>query len=400
MDNQLSPFTTATESDDSDWSFPPNWKKSGIEDGDAQAIELNRKLGLKAYHVRSASDKKAHELSSKAATMSILVKRMEGMGKDTDDFKVLDAEMIMLRRAYKSGTEESSVLEVAAEVAEIEADNAKDEFDARKKAIKLAQREGVQRQIVHTRKARDSDLKKNLENLEKKHGRGSLAGGLWNFLGMSGAAGLQLTFDTDTGISTVEMPIALNWGAAELRAAVMERCGYDGAIITITAATWTRDSQPELVTEPIEEISSIMDFPEEYFGDGPVFLSPIELTSGPGMIFHISAIRIYKRGPAAGVKVAAPLITPPDVAGPAREPVSTGPDVPDVLVAVDGTALGEMSIDELLVMDAQGAIQIAKEKLELSQKQGELLKKEAQNYKQKAEMFKAACETLEARKQD
>ena len=144
------------------------------------------------------------------------------------------------------------------------------------------------------------------------------------------------------------MAIALNWGASELRAAMLERCGYDGAIITITATTWTRDNQPELVTEPIEEISSIMDFPEEYFGDGPVFLSPIELTSGPGMIYHISAIRIYKRGPAAGVKVVAPIITPPDEPALELSWMEMMEKLPDValtaLVAVDGTALGEMML--------------------------------------------------------
>ena len=139
-------------------------------------------------------------------------------------------------------------------------------------------------------------------------------------------------------------------------------------------------------------------------------------------------IRIYKRGPAAGVKVAARLITPPDVAEPALEPVSepvsaagAKAGIQDIYLAEGATLAGSMlppaksaplsgltaaSVDftepALKIKNFVSAadIQIVKERLELSQKEGELLKKETQNYKQKADMFKAACETLEARKQD
>ena len=388
--DDLDDMDTAIEFVKLDRKFTKNWDSLDAE-GRAQ-VEAVRVAGVTARK----SKEKATDLDR---VLSDMVIEMETLAQahstaTGDNITIFQGQMLQLKKKLEVSTAlyEEMVVQKERDRAVVEglSTDYKEMKAAKEHALALAIREQMKKKSTN-RNAR-------ITAAAGKVSRAGASGWGQNWFGR-GAAGAEVIFDGPTGVEHHTVDIAINWTTQNMLDHLREKFTFVEAIIEIIEAEFIQDD--EIVRDQPQVVEHVLDL-NPLGPDDPLFFTPFapKPTANLVELVHIGKMRLTKLSHPAGVPVAAPLITPADVAEPALEPVSAGPDVPDVLEAVDGTALGEMSIDELLFMDAQGAIEIAKEKLELSQKQGELLKKEAQNYQQKAEMFKAACETLEARKQD
>ena len=164
----------------------------------------------------------------------------------------------------------------------------------------------------------------------------------------------MIIFDGPQGVEHHTIEIALNWTTQNMIDRLRQEFTFFDAIIEIIEAEFIQDG--EIVCDQPNVVEHVLDI-NSLGPNDPLFLTPFSPKSNGCLVelVHIGKIRITKISHPDGVPVAAPLITPPDVAEPALEPMSAGPDVPHVLEAAHGTALGKMSIDELLAMDAQGA---------------------------------------------